>query len=588
MKRISICLLFLTLAASAIAQGRVAEVVIRGNKNINQQAILATIRLKPGQTFDRETMEADRAAIQAMGYFSRVAATSEPLDGGARVIFDVVENPLIKEVRIIGNTVIPTADILAVLTNKAGQVLNINAIRGDQTRIMELYEKQSNIGRVEDYRPSADDAEILEIVIVELKIGQIRVRGNTKTRAGTILRELKSQPNSLFQADLWSRDLQRLYNLDYFESLEPEIDTPEPGVVDITLNVKEKPTGRINLGFAIDSRQRLVGLLELFETNFRGRGQTIGVNLQSTGGPAGASIELMYGEPWLDSRRTSMNVSVYDKLVYRFTSNFFGGGQVDPTQQQRYDERRRGVTLSFARPMGDSRTIGVGIRGEDVRTNQIATDNQTGFIRQDGSIVSATFRGILNTRDFDLDPAMGRYIAVAVEPGIADIRNVDPQFVNVVKLGQSTFVKGSFDYRIYFSPQGRRERPDDTRRVWAFRVNVGTLTGTVPFFEQFFVGGAETLRGYPEDRFWGKNMALASIEYRWPIQKAFTGVLFADAGDAWGGYPTVNNFTQKSDFSPNGAVGFGVRVRTPLGPIRIDYGIGRFGSRTHISIGQVF
>ncbi|MCS7066638.1 MAG: BamA/TamA family outer membrane protein, partial [Fimbriimonadales bacterium] len=192
--------------------------------------------------------------------------------------------------------------------------------------------------------------------------------------------------------------------------------------------------------------------------------------------------------------------------------------------------------------------------------------------------------------DFDLDPATGQYIALALEPGVTNIRSAERQFLDsgVVKLGRSNFLRASLDYRLYYSPQGRRTTPSDRRHVFALRAYYGFITGNIPFFEQMFIGGAETLRGYQEDRFWGKHAALLSLEYRIPVEKAFTAVLFVDVGHAWGGYPTVNNFTQSNSFKPQVGYGIGVRVGTPLGPLRIDYGIGRDGGRTHFSIGQVF
>jgi outer membrane protein insertion porin family len=127
----------------------------------------------------------------------------------------------------------------------------------------------------------------------------------------------------------------------------------------------------------------------------------------------------------------------------------------------------------------------------------------------------------------------------------------------VVKLGQSNFLRASIDYRLYYSPQGRRTQPDDRRQVFAVRAYYGTITGSVPFFEQFFIGGAETLRGYPEDRFWGKNAALLSFEFRQPIEKAFTAVFFVDIGHAWGGYPSVNEFTATQQLPPRSRLRLG-------------------------------
>src|SRR5204863_485726 len=80
------------------------------------------------------------------------------------------------------------------------------------------------------------------------------------------------------------------------------------------------------------------------------------------------------------------------------------------------------------------------------------------------------------------------------------------------------------------------------------------------------------------DRFWGRNMFLASAEYRRPFAQALTGVLFVDVGDAWGSRtafqfddPTLRTrFRQNSGFSPHAAAGVGRGVTTPIGPIRLD------------------
>ena len=583
-------LLLATMLGAAMAQTRrVESVTIRGLRNVAEVAVLAAMRLKQGETYSEAALERDRQALEAMGLFAEVRPSVEQSETGVRVIFDVVENPLIKAVNITGNTVLTTEQLIQVLRNKPGNVFNLNFARSDTNTLQEAYLKAGYVALIEEYRPPDYETGVLNIKLVELRVGQIKVEGNTKTRTPVILRELRTKPGDIFYLPRWQRDLNRLYNLGYFEQITPEEEPGDPGVLNITLRVKERPTGRLNVGFAIDPRQRIIGLAEIYETNFRGRGQTVGVNFQSTGGRNGNSIELLFTEPYLDKHHTSLSLSLYNKLVYRFTSNFFGG-TVDPNLEERYDERRRGITLSVGRPYGDFFNAILGFRTEDVNTNRVATDESGGFIRQDGSLTSFTLKGIYNTRDFDLDPAMGQYIALTLEPGITNIRSAERQFLDsgVVRLGRSNFLRASLDYRFYYSPQGRRTTPNDRRHVFAIRAYYGVVTGNIPFFEQMFIGGAETLRGYQEDRFWGKQAALLSFEYRIPVEKAFTAVLFVDIGHAWGGYPTVNNFTQSNSFKPQVGFGVGVRVSTPLGPLRIDYGIGKDGGRTHFSVGQVF
>ncbi len=583
-------MLLLAMMPMLMAQTRrVESVTIRGLRNVSETAVLTAMRLKQGETYNEALLERDRQTLEAMGLFAAVRPSVEQTETGVRVLFDVVENPLIKEVRITGNTVIPTDQLLQALRNRAGYVFNTNFAPSDTNALREAYLKAGYIALIEEYRPPDYETGALSIKLVELRVGQIKVEGNTKTRTAVILRELRTKPGDIFNLHRWQRDLNRLYNLGYFEQITPEEESGEPGLMNINLRVKERPTGRLNVGFAIDPRQRIIGLAELYETNFRGRGQTVGLNFQSTGGRNGNSIELLFTEPYLDKHHTSLSLALYNKLVYRFTSSFFGG-TVDPNLEERYDERRRGITLSVGRPYGDFFNAIVGFRTEDVGTNRVATDESGGFIRQDGSLTSLTLRGIYNTRDFDIDPATGQYIALTLEPGITNIRSAEQQFLDsgVVKLGRSNFLRTSLDYRFYYSPQGRRTTPSDRRHVFALRAYYGFVTGNIPFFEQMFIGGAETLRGYPEDRFWGKQAALLSFEYRIPVEKAFTAVLFVDIGHAWGGYPTVNNFTQGNRFKPQIGYGIGIRVGTPLGPLRIDYGIGRDGGRTHFSVGQVF
>jgi outer membrane protein insertion porin family len=582
-------MLCISLLLGLAQERRVESVAVRGLRNISETAVIAALRLKPGEPFSEATLESDRRAIEAMGLFSDVRPRVEQTETGVRVEFEVVENPLIREVRFTGNTVFSNGATAGGDAQQARLRVQHQLRRAGHPRDSRRLRARGLHRAARRLHPADYENGILTIALSELRVGEIRVEGNTKTRTNVILREMRTKPGDLFNTQRFQRDINRLYNTGYFDQIAPEDSLAAPGVIDLTLKVKERPTGRLNVGFAIDSRRRLIGLAEVFETNFRGTGRTVGVNFQSTGGRNGSSIEVLFTEPYLDRRRTSLSVSLYNKLVYRFTSNFFGG-QLDPNLEQQYDERRRGVTIGLSRPLSELLTASVGLRAEDVNTNRVATNQGGGFIRQDGTLSSLSLRGVYNNRDFDLDPAQGQYLALTLEPGFTNIRSAEQQFIDsgVVKLGQSSFVRASIDYRLYYSPQGRRTQPDDRRQVFAIRAYYGAISGTVPFFEQFFIGGAETLRGYPEDRFWGKNAALLSFEFRQPIEKAFTAVFFVDIGHAWGGYPSVNDFLQRDRFRPEVGYGLGVRVRTPLGPLRIDYGIGRDGGRTHFSVGQVF
>jgi outer membrane protein insertion porin family len=152
------------------------------------------------------------------------------------------------------------------------------------------------------------------------------------------------------------------------------------------------------------------------------------------------------------------------------------------------------------------------------------------------------------------------------------------------------------DLRNYLSLNGRRATGNlrEGKRVLATRMLVGTARGNVAFSEQFFMGGPDNLRGFFDDRFWGNNMFLLSNELRIPFDKQnqLGGVLFVDIGHAWGAadvnQENIAGFEQQRGFRPRTSFGIGIRVRTPVGPVRLDYGFGDGTGRSHFSIGQAF
>ena len=112
------------------------------------------------------------------------------------------------------------------------------------------------------------------------------------------------------------------------------------------------------------------------------------------------------------------------------------------------------------------------------------------------------------------------------------------------------------------------------------RGQYGIGKGSISEYNQFRIGGQDTIRGYREDQFRGNRMALASLEYRFPIVSKVTGAIFTDFGGAW-----------DTGFKPenmHGSVGIGLGLNTPTGPLRLDYGRGSQGGRVHFRVGGTF
>jgi outer membrane protein insertion porin family len=126
----------------------------------------------------------------------------------------------------------------------------------------------------------------------------------------------------------------------------------------------------------------------------------------------------------------------------------------------------------------------------------------------------------------------------------------------------------------------------------AFNLQAGTVLGDLPPYEAFIIGGSNSVRGYAEgDVGNGRSYVQATAEYRFPIISAVGGALFFDYGSTLGSDGAVPGIPSIIRGLPGQGYGYGigVRIQSPVGPIRIDYGINeQGGSRVNFGIGEKF
>ena len=567
----------------------VCEVAVEGNEHISDTAILAVVQTKPGQPFSKERVLADRESILDTGWFQEVSVRAEPTPKGIRVVFTVVENRVVKSVEIEGNTVYSDEILLNVMETKPGQVFNSRLFWRDADRIRDLYARHGYVADVVD--AYVDEQGVLHVVVLEFTVERIEIEGLRKTKPEVIRRVMRLKPGMVFNASLLGSDLARIEGLGFFEEVEREVrEGSEPGKAVVVIKVKEMKSGSVAGGLAYSSRYGLVGMLDFTELNFRGLGQRI--NLRAEFGEERNSWEFSYHIPWLDTKGTSVGLSVYDRLI---TQDFYYWGAPQHMSTY-YDERRKGFTLNLSRPLTDRFRLGLTLRSEKVRRGNpyytpqgVPTSALQALALQQGRVASLTLNAIADLRDRPFSTRKGQYRAYTLElaGGL---------------LGGPSFIKHTLDLRFYiptahkptlkeilYGTKGRKEKT----HVLAIRVLLGTASRSLPAYEAFFLGGSDTHRAFDWYRFYGRNIALVNVEYRVPITKGLWAAAFVDWGDAWGGRWSYQGGqyvyeAEHQKFTPSFGYGFGIRVQTPMGPIRIDYGFGKEGPKAHFAIGQMF
>ncbi len=517
------------LPQTAGAQDVVAEITIEGNENISEQLIREEITTEPGDEYDREQLRADMEAVYDMGYFDDVNVNFSSGPEGLEAVFRVEEFPQISTLEISGlEEVYEQEEIKEVLGVATGEVLNVNRLNEGLRNLNFKFQEDGYVmARVED----VDFNEQGELFINANPgyLNEIELSGNEKTRDYVIMRELEDIETGepLNQQEI-EQATQQLFRLEYFQDIYPDlrmVDEQE-NTADLVLQMEEANTGSLNFGGGYHSEDGWFGFLDVEERNLLGRGQTIAFD-------------------WRFGEQTRYNFTFEEPRVMGSELGF--GLDI-------YDEERgnrvRGIETRFDHPVTENWTGGLTLKYNRDLDERISTH-------------SITMRGSRDTRDHPLFPTAG------------GLNRISAETAGYVLGGDRDFIKLRSDNRRYYEGYGEDQ-------AVAFRGEFGISNTSLPFHEQYTIGGPDTLRGHSRSR--GDNMALFNMEYRFQIIDNVQGAGFFDYGKVWDDEDSLPFL-----FDLDRGVGAGVRLNTPIGQVRIDYGFDDNWSGTpHLSFGQTF
>ncbi|MEO0925389.1 MAG: BamA/TamA family outer membrane protein [Cyanobacteria bacterium J06643_13] len=589
----------------------VAEVLVAGVDEELKDIVYATIGTEPGRTTTRTQLQEDVNAVYATGFFQNVEVTPGDTPLGVRITFDVESNPILSDVNIETisesgeSNVLPAEKVDEFFSDNYGRILNLRELQQGIIRVNEWYSENgyqlAQVVGAPQVSPQGD----VTLVVAEGIIEDIQVRyfdeddervEDGRTREFIVTREVELAPGDVFNRDTAGKDLQRIFGLGIFEDARFSFSPGEdPSKVVVNIDVVEGSSGSIAAGAGFSSDSGLFGTASYQQQNLGGNNQTLGTEIQV--GDDSLLFDLSFTDPWIagSESRTSYTVNAFRR---RSISLVFNGNDDIDTDNGSDSPRvvRTGGGINFSRPLPDDPfkkrdwTLNTGLRyqrveirnsdgeispvSEDSDDDDDVDDSFDLAAGDDGTddILSLSFGATRDRRNNPLQPTSGSLLRVGSEQTVP----LGGVFFNRIRANYSQYLP------IDIVPFG-----GDTEAL-AFNFQGGTIIGDVPPYEAFILGGSNSVRGFGDGEVGsGKSFLQATAEYRFPIFRIVGGALFFDYGTTLGTDADVpGRPSEVRDLPGDGfGYGFGVRIQSPLGPIRVDYGIGNGEEDAQIQFG---
>ncbi|MCE3223447.1 MAG: putative outer membrane protein assembly factor YaeT precursor [Nitrospira sp.] len=459
---------------------------------------------------------------------------------------------IVQEVGFRGNTVFEDHELREGLNIKPGEIFQRAKIRGEITRITDLYGAKGYAFADVVPNVTPDNNARTATILLNVKEGEmmrireIHVTGNDKTRDNVVRRELRLDEQDVIDTLALKRSFQRLNNLNFFETVEILPQQVETDKVDLNVKVKEKPTGQFSIGGGFSTLDKLVAIADITEGNLGGNGW-----LGRIRGQLGQQRSLglvTFRNPYVNDSYNALQLD-----IYRTMTNYIS-----------YFESKSGASVTWSRWLSEYVNGSVSLFGEQLTYRDpqegLCPDLIPLICGQLGSQSSTGIRTSIfrDTRDYYLDPRTGWRFSLGADygtPALGGTNHFYKLYADVIK----------YTPLIY-----------DTR--FSIHVRYGQTEGIggrpIPLTERFFVGGINTMRGFvfgragpvtPSGSLLGSAKELIfNNDFIFTIssEAKLNGVFFFDYGNGFDDNEPVQFNKLRS------AVGFEARWISPFGPLR--------------------
>ena len=501
---------------------RVRNVDFKGARSFDEATLKNRIStkpwffiLRPGR-YDPETVEQDVAALrrfyESKGFFDvRVGRKLvwSPDHSELQIEFLIDEGPryTIRRVIFQNNAKVADHEFRKVLKLTEGRPFDAEKLERDRRAIVKAYSPFGFIYQPGAFDPRTDDPDYLYVdarrnyhpepgqidliyAIHEgkpFRVGQIRIKGNYKTKDNVIIRTLRFAPGELFDS-AEMRDAQaRLRALGQGKTFEYVNVTPignDPNYRDVLVEVIEGRTAQFGFTIGVNSNGGLGGgisytqanfdignppedITQLFsDRSFTGAGQRFGISFEPGTTATNATVD--FYEPFLFDQPYGLGLQ----------------GYLRDRKRENYDDRRGGGRVRLERRFGHNWATGLSLRGEDV-----LIDNIDDPAERPPEIIEAEGHSTLTSVAFDVRRDTRNPGPFSFEGSLATAR---AEFYGALG-GDYNFQKFELSLDRYFT---LREDLTERRTVLSFSGNAGYITGESVFFERFYGGGLGSVRGF--------------------------------------------------------------------------------------------
>ena len=543
----------------------VARIEIEGTKIKDKQEYLKDLPVKLGDIFIPQKAIDGAQKIFQSGYFASVEPKiNRRADNTVEIIYEVQENPIIQNINFEGNTLYTNEQLERALGVKRGEILNSNMLNPDENGVIKLYSKDGyTLARIESINVSPEGVVNMGLTegmvdSVEFQKAPSKKDNERQSLKATTLRTKpyifervqEVKPGEIFKRENVENTMRELYKTGIFTSIEPVLSGKEddPNARAVEFLVEERSTTTINGSISYGTSVGLVGELKLSDSNFLGRGQDASITL-SASNKGDKTFDISWFDPWVkNTERVQIGGNIY------WTESVNDNADRDEVEKV----RKSGTRWTSGKGLNSNLYVRLAARYD--RFKELLGSKE---VNDKYNLLAIGPSLIYDTRNNSYSPSKGIYSTMSYERGklIGDSRKYD-QFETDLRAYHPTFF--------------------GDKNVMAYRVAWGSTGSGTPEALKFSIGGAESVRGYEYGAFDGYDKFHATIENRTKINDTLQLVAFFDIGNAWQN-ESRDPRTGKRIYKPNRkdahdfkdlkkGYGVGVRLNTPIGPLRFDYG----------------